>query len=342
MPHWSTKLSKLAIIASCCAALSGCALAQRLAQALFPGDSAPTPPNLTNTAPQQNQRMQIDPAYSFFNDAVATPTNMAGIQTALPPEGIQVAQAGTITLPQGQPFQLPTYQNKPKQASTVRGLKPLPNIDIDAVFNQIVACYPTISKWKPELNFTARAGRGTRDTTNDRIIDALNDRTQTSTHINGEADSEGTTTENSFVDTSTLTNTGIDQQSETSDWYVGVIFNMPIYSSSEQSRERDREYKRRTEVSSELARLTKAMVKRTYAERTFDIFSALEKRSQDRVTNGLADTAEQVGYLKDVHKAHNEIVESKNEIAASKLKLLANCRPEAWDSMRGYLDQVTR
>lgn len=139
--------------------------------------------------------------------------------------------------------------------------------------------------------------------------------------------------------------TNIDEYS-TDDWpdisehYVGIVGKMPLYSTTEQSRERQWEYQRRTATATSVAAFTQALADRNYAYRLMGLYLALEARSQMRVAQGVANVTEQVGLLEKVAASQRDILAHEAKIVEHRLALVALCEASYSERVNHYLKQV--
>ncbi len=116
--------------------------------------------------------------------------------------------------------------------------------------------------------------------------------------------------------------------SDSSKYYAGIVFNMPLYSGTEVEKERDREYKRRIKTADTIASLIKAVAKKRRAERLMGLYLSLEKRSQERVKQGIVSVDEQIGYLEKVAKTQADYDQALADIEGERISLVAQCRPD--------------
>jgi hypothetical protein len=123
--------------------------------------------------------------------------------------------------------------------------------------------------------------------------------------------------------------------------YVGIVARMPIYSVTELDREREREYRRRTETAKLVGELIQAVAKRNAAHRMLGLYSALESRSQVRVQRGIVDSGEQVGYLEKVSTAYEQLIMQRATITEKRLALVSLCRPSTAPALDEYLQVIT-
>lgn len=122
--------------------------------------------------------------------------------------------------------------------------------------------------------------------------------------------------------------------------YIGIVARMPLYSSTELSRERDREYKRRTDTADTVARFMQALADRNHAHREIGLYSSLEARAQVRVAQGIAMTEEQVRYLEKVAKAQRSLIQSETDLIKHRLALVGQCSDTQANRINGYIKEL--
>lgn len=136
-----------------------------------------------------------------------------------------------------------------------------------------------------------------------------------------------------FKDTTENTiNTG-----ELGRYYVGVVASMPIYSETEIDKARTREYRRRKETATMIQQLISALSTKRRAERLLGLYVSLEKRAQLRVSQGLTDTTEQIGYLEKVAITQSELDTANAQIEGARIALVGQCRPEVAERVNTFL-----
>lgn len=116
--------------------------------------------------------------------------------------------------------------------------------------------------------------------------------------------------------------------SDSSPYYAGIVFNMPLYSGTEIDMMRNREYKRRIHTASTITELIKAVALKRRAERMMGLYLSLEKRSQARVKNGIVSVDEQIAYLEKVAHTQADLDQANASIEGSRISLVAQCRPD--------------
>lgn len=116
------------------------------------------------------------------------------------------------------------------------------------------------------------------------------------------------------------------QTSDSSKYYAGIVFNMPLYSASEIDKSRMREAKRRSETSMMIGTLLSSIAGKRRAERLMGLYMSLEKRSQQRVRIGVIGVDEQVLYLEKVAITQSELDAANAMLEGSRLALSGQCR----------------
>lgn len=176
-----------------------------------------------------------------------------------------------------------------------------PHIDADAVYQYVLACYPEPSKWNLDVNL-----RGQLASTPDSILS-----------------SAGT------------------NSTELGSSYVAIVASMPLYSSSELNREKERESQRRQDVAGTVANFIGAIASRNHAIRELALYRSLEARAALRVQQGITDATEQVKYLEKVAASHETLIRQEAQIMEMRLKLMGMCDPNNALRINGWLKQVS-
>jgi hypothetical protein len=120
-------------------------------------------------------------------------------------------------------------------------------------------------------------------------------------------------------------------------YYAGIVANMPLYSDVEIDKERKLEYQRRMETTATIKAMLEGVASKRRAERMMGLYTALEKRAQERIKNGLAETAEQISFLEKVATTQGELDQANATIEASRLALIGQCRPDAEQAVNDYI-----
>ena len=131
-----------------------------------------------------------------------------------------------------------------------------------------------------------------------------------------------------------------DDWPEISEHYIGIVGKMPLYSTTEQSRERQWEYQRRTQTATMVASFAQSLAERNYAYRLMGLYLSLEARSQTRVEQGVANVAEQVTYLEKVASTHKEVLAHEAKIVEYRLALVSMFDNEQAEAMNDYLLKI--
>ena len=200
--------------------------------------------------------------------------------------------------PKVQPYEIPTLHGKPSDFKTpAPDWVKAPRISGDEVFAMVIACYPSRSRWRIDVDLLGAVR-------NTAAIDVT-----------------GTTIGRSMV---------------------GIVAKMPIYSDTEMDREREREYRRRTDTAQIVAEFVGSIAKRNQAARMLALSAAMERRAQIRVNEGITDATEQTGWLEKTAQAEQTLIEAESKTAESRLKLVVMCRDEVADGVNSYLTELAQ
>ena len=123
--------------------------------------------------------------------------------------------------------------------------------------------------------------------------------------------------------------------------YVAIVANLPLYSAGEMSRQRDREYKRRMDVASNVSNFISAIASRNHSVRELALYRSLESRAAIRVRNGVVEVAEQVQYLEKVAGAQESLIKDEMTIMENRLKLVGMCDPINAAVINAWLTRVS-
>ena len=121
---------------------------------------------------------------------------------------------------------------------------------------------------------------------------------------------------------------------------VGIVARMPLYSATEMDREREREYRRRTDTAGKVAEFVGQLAARNQALRALALSAAMESRAQIRVNEGIADADEQVKFLDKVATAEKDLITAEAKVMDARLSLVAMCRDESADAVNAYLTDL--
>ena len=120
--------------------------------------------------------------------------------------------------------------------------------------------------------------------------------------------------------------------------YVGIVARMPLYSASELDKEFEREAGRMQQAAQAVGQIVEGLAAAHRARRETELYEALERRAQVRVSEGVAITAEQVGALKEVAAAHTSAAQAAAKLTAYRLHLQSLCRRDRAAPLFEYLD----
>ena len=123
--------------------------------------------------------------------------------------------------------------------------------------------------------------------------------------------------------------------------YVAIVASLPLYSSGEVSRQRDREYKRRMDVAGNVSSFISAIASRNHSVRELALYRSLEARAAIRVRQGVVEVAEQVQYLEKVANAQESLIKDETTIMENRLKLVGMCDPINAEVINAWLTRVS-
>lgn len=122
------------------------------------------------------------------------------------------------------------------------------------------------------------------------------------------------------------------------DKYVALVARIPIASAMELDKERGREADRRGKVATAVGELVGAFSERVLNARQLSLTRALEKRSQERVRVGVAETSEQVKYLEQVAMLESKIELLKAAEIKARLQIIGMCDSRKMSVIDDYVD----
>lgn len=122
--------------------------------------------------------------------------------------------------------------------------------------------------------------------------------------------------------------------------YVAIVANMPLYSSTEINREKEREHVRRQDTATTVSDFMTAIASRNHAIRELALYRSLEARSSLRVQQGIVDATEQVKYLEKVAGSQESLIKQHTKITETRLKLAAMCDPQNAGTLNQWLQKV--
>jgi len=174
--------------------------------------------------------------------------------------------------------------------------------DYRHLFNLTVACWPAKSWFRGEL------------------------------HVEGRLANKRNATTSAAVDPATGTITTRD------DRYIALVARIPLLSASELDKERSREAERRGKIAEAVGNLVSSYSERVMHTRQLSLLQALEKRAQERVRMGVAETAEQVRYLEQVAALETKIHALQGDEIKARLHILGMCDETNMARIDAYLD----
>jgi hypothetical protein len=218
---------------------------------------------------------------------------------------VALARADAPVPPPAPPFALPLLDGETRTHEPPQGRMERGALpDPRALFDLAMGCYPSRSLFRAEIALEGRAARRQAG------ADALNP---------AEA----------------ATGSGAS--------YVGVVARIPLYSALEIDRERERELRRRKAAAEAVGALTQALAEWGVASRKLALFRALEKRAQERVAVGVAETGEQVQYLKEVADLEGRLNESRAKVVEARMTFIGLCAEGApAERVDAYIRRFTR
>ena len=114
---------------------------------------------------------------------------------------------------------------------------------------------------------------------------------------------------------------------------VGVVARLPLYSALELDREREREYARRTKLADAVGNFISILAERQKHNRELDLMRSLERRAQERIKIGVAETSEQVAYLEKVAIIEGKLLQQRGQLEKSRLELISHCSVSQADNL---------
>lgn len=121
---------------------------------------------------------------------------------------------------------------------------------------------------------------------------------------------------------------------------AALVARLPLYSAIELDREREREWARRVRVAESTGQFVSILAERDKLRRQLDLLRALERRSQERVKAGVAETAEQVAFMEKVAGLEGELVRLSGQLQKARIELLGNCHEHQADALDGHLQRL--
>jgi hypothetical protein len=176
--------------------------------------------------------------------------------------------------------------------------------DYRRLYHMAVACWPAKSWFRGDLYLEARAS--TRDNHN-ASVDAA---------------------------TGNITPTGSR--------YVALVARIPLISATELDKERAREAERHGKIADAVGELVSSFAERVMQTRQLELTQALEKRAQERVRLGVAETAEQVRYLEQVSALEAKITTLQAAEIKARLHIVSVCDERKMAAIDAYLNDFNR
>lgn len=118
---------------------------------------------------------------------------------------------------------------------------------------------------------------------------------------------------------------------------AGVVLRVPLWSAMDLERERERESSRRQKVAASVGAFVGALVEWRLAGRELELLRSIEKRAQERVAVGVAETAEQVKALERVAALERERIQHLAKITQARLEMVGLCSAELADGVNTYM-----
>jgi hypothetical protein len=202
------------------------------------------------------------------------------------------------------PYQIPLLDGKKErtkaQPTEEYKLAEAPNAR--ELFDMIVSCWPERSWFRGELSAEARTMRR-----------------------NSAANGTNTTT------LDPISGNYVTQNSTGNDATVGLLLRVPLWSATELDKERVRESERRSVIAEKVGVYVSALAEYQLNEREMQITKALEKRAQERVALGIAETSEQVSKLQSVSQLEGKQIMNRANLIKSRITLQGLCtQDKAW------------
>ena len=127
-----------------------------------------------------------------------------------------------------------------------------------------------------------------------------------------------------------------------SEHYIGIVGKLPLISATEDSRDRDREYRRRALTAKAVAGFAKALANRNLAYREMGLYLALEARAVVRVEKGIAPVDEQILLMEKVAATQRNISQYSAETVQHRLAIVAMCDEIKAPRLNQYLKNIAQ
>lgn len=195
------------------------------------------------------------------------------------------------------PYVLPLFDGKDKPTKTPPvgeyKLAPLPNAR--ELFDMVVSCWPEKSWFRGELSAESRVTK--------RVSDSSASNSTSFDPISGQY----------------TTNVGSGEK------FVGLVFRIPLWSAVELDKEREREIGRREKIAGSVGDFINALANWQMDERELVLMKSLERRSQERVGLGIAETNEQAKYLEKVASIDRSMLGARAKLITARVNLQGMC-----------------
>ncbi|MBU3650890.1 MAG: hypothetical protein FGM28_11385 [Limnohabitans sp.] len=106
---------------------------------------------------------------------------------------------------------------------------------------------------------------------------------------------------------------------------ANLVARLPLYSSLEVDRERERELNRRLHAADAAGEFSLTLMERERLQRELRLMTALEQRARERVRAGVAESSEQVRYLERVAALDGELLRLRGRMTRAQLQLVSFC-----------------
>jgi len=123
-------------------------------------------------------------------------------------------------------------------------------------------------------------------------------------------------------------------------YYIGIVAKMPLYSSVEVERGLKWESDIRFKIGELIGTIAANVVIARKSLKEIGLYSALEKRAQNRIEVGVAYTQEQVDYLEKVIIAQSKKNAAIASIHTARMELIALCSPLYQDNINRFLNRA--
>ena len=123
---------------------------------------------------------------------------------------------------------------------------------------------------------------------------------------------------------------------------AALVLRVPLYSSAEIDRERERESARRSKAAAAVGQFVEQLVQWRLTDRELMIWKRIEARSADRVAIGVTETAEQLEAEKRVYMLESKRVEQLALLTRSRLELIGMCGETQAPGLNAYMQRFHR